>query len=78
MTKAGYWPDDSFINTLIIRKRRTTGPACIVIKIKNLQPLFDALYRDTDAYDRPTLFSKPGMDKPEETNPLSDLNTEKE
>lgn len=77
MTKAGYWPDDSFINTLVIRKRRTTGPACIVIKIKNLQPLFEALYADTEAYDNPTLFSSPSAGKPEETNPLSDLNLER-
>ena len=72
MTRAGFWKDDSFINTYHIYKRHTTGPACIVIKITNLQPKFDALYRDTEEYDAPTLFNAPAA-KPSETNPLSEL-----
>lgn len=72
MTRAGFWPDDCFINTYHIYKRRTTGPACIVVKITNLQPKFDALFRDTEDHDKPTFFSNPSA-KPAETNPLSDL-----
>lgn len=72
MTRAGFWKDDSFINTYHIYKRHTTGPACIVIKITNLQPKFDALYRDTEEHDAPTLFNQNGA-KPSETNPLLDL-----
>lgn len=74
MTRAGFWADDSFINTYHIYKRRTTGPACIVIKITNLQPKFEALFRDTEEHDKPTLFTNPqSAHKPAETNPLSDL-----
>ena len=72
MTESGFWPDDSFINTETSRKRRTTGPACIKITITNLQPKFDALYRDTEESEAPTLFN-PSSAKPSETNPLSDL-----
>ena len=74
MTRAGFWADDSFINTYHIYKRRTTGPACIVIKITNLQPKFEALFHQTDEHDKPTLFpSSQSIAKPSETNPLSDL-----
>ena len=74
MTDAGFWPDDSFINTETSRKRRTTGPACIKITITNLQPKFEALYRETEEHDKPTLFNPIAVDaKPSETNPLSDL-----
>ena len=74
MTRAGYWIDDSYINNLILRKRRTTGKACIVIKIVNLHYRFEALYTETEEFNRPTLFDQ-GMPpvKPSETNPLSDL-----
>lgn len=72
MTRAGFWKDDSYINTYHIYKRYTTGPSCIVVKITNLQPKFDALYRVTEEHDAPTLFSASAA-KPEETNPLSDL-----
>lgn len=75
MTRAGFWKDDSFINTYHIYKRLTTGPACIVIKITNLQPKFEALYRDTEEHDAPTLFTQSDT-KPSETNPLSDLMAE--
>ena len=72
MTEVGFWEDDSLIGTYIIRKRRTTGPACIKITIENLQPKFEALYRDTEEHDAPTLFSKtPAV--PSETNPLAEL-----
>ena len=74
LTRSGFWEDDSAINTLLLRKRRTTGPTCIVIKITNLKPKFDALYRDSEEYAAPTLFS-PTAQKPEETNPLADLMT---
>lgn len=74
MTDAGFWSDDSFINTETSRKRRTTGPACIKITITNLQPKFEALYCETEEHDEPTLFNpKPVAAKPSETNPLSDL-----
>ena len=72
MTDVGFWEDDSLIGTYIIRKRRTTGPACIKITIENLQPKFDALYRDTEEHDAPTLFNKTPT-VPSETNPLSEL-----
>ena len=72
MTEVGFWEDDSIIDTYIIRKRRTTGPACIKLTIENLQPKFDALYRDTEEHDAPTLFSSSAA-KPSETNPLSEL-----
>lgn len=72
MTESGFWPDDSFINTEISRKRRTTGPACTKITITNLQPKFDALYRDTEQHEAPTLFNTSDA-KPTETNPLADL-----
>lgn len=72
MTEAGFWQDDSLIGTYIIRKRRTTGPACIKMTIENLQPRFDTLYRDTEEHDAPTLFTQSDT-KPSETNPLSDL-----
>lgn len=74
MTRAGYWMDDSYINTLILRKRRTTGQACIVIKIVNLRPKFEALYVQAEEFDSPTLFNRDAkLAKPSETNPLSDL-----
>lgn len=74
MTDAGFWPDDSFINTEISRKRRTTGPTCTRITITNLQPKFEALYRDTEEHDKPTLFANTQTAvRPSETNPLSDL-----
>ena len=72
MTEVGFWEDDSIIDTYIIRKRRTTGPACIRLTIENLQPKFEALYRDTEEHDAPTLFNAPAA-KPSETNPLSEL-----
>jgi len=72
MTEAGFWPDDSFINTEISRKRRTTGPACTKITITNLQPKFEALYAEEAAAENPDLFN-PNAPKPSETNPLSDL-----
>ena len=72
MTEAGFWSDDSFINTETSRKRRTTGPACTKITITNLQPKFEALYRDTEESEAPTLFNQSSA-KPAETNPLSDL-----
>lgn len=72
MTESGFWPDDSFINTETSRKRRTTGPACTKITITNLQPKFDALYRDTEQHEAPTLFNTSDA-KPTETNPLADL-----
>lgn len=74
MTEAGFWPDDSFINTETSRKRRTTGPSCVRITITNLQPKFEALYRDTEEHDKPTLFARTKeAAKPTESNPLSDL-----
>lgn len=74
LTESGYWQDDSLIDTYIIRKRRTTGPACIKITIENLQPKFEALFRETEVHDSPTLFTqKESVSKPSETNPLSDL-----
>ena len=74
MTDVGFWKDDSKIGTYIIRKRRTTGPACIVIKIKNLQPQFEALYAETEEFVAPTLFNEgKGAKTPFETNPLEDL-----
>ena len=74
MTEAGFWADDSFINTEISRKRRTTGPACTKIVITNLQPKFEALYAETEEYHNPTIFSSTqSTSKPSETNPLSDL-----
>lgn len=77
MTRAGFWPDDSCINTYHIYKRRTTGPVCIVIKITNLQPKFEALYADTAEYQAPTLFNCQSTPKrPEETNPLLELQVE--
>ena len=72
MTRAGFWKDDSYINNYHIYKRYTTGPACIVIKITNLQPKFEALYRATEEHQSPTLFNAIAS-KPAETNPLSDL-----
>ncbi|MBO6031861.1 MAG: RusA family crossover junction endodeoxyribonuclease [Prevotella sp.] len=72
MTKAGFWKDDSYINTYHIYKRYTTGPSCIVVKITNLKPKFDALYRATEEHDSPTLFNT-SDEKPAETNPLSEL-----
>lgn len=76
MTRAGFWPDDSYINSYHIYKRRSTGPACIVIKITNLQPKFDALYRATEEQEAPTLFAT-DRKPPEETNPLSELSATK-
>lgn len=75
LTKVNFWKDDSFINTYHIYKRRTSESACIVIKITNLQPKFEALFRDTENYDNPTLFNQ-NQAKPAETNPLSDLQAE--
>lgn len=74
ITQAGFWTDDSVVVNLLLRKRRTTQTPCIVIKIRNLQPQFEALYRDTEEHDSPTLFnqSKPSP-KPSETNPLAAL-----
>lgn len=72
LTEVGFWGDDAWIDNYIIRKRRTTGPACTKITIENLQPKFDALYRETEEHDAPTLFNASAA-KPEETNPLSDL-----
>lgn len=77
LTRVGFWEDDSLVNNLNLIKRRTTGPVCITITITNMQPMFEALYRETEAYDNPTLFS-PKVDKsPSETNPLSDLSQSK-
>ena len=72
MTEAGFWSDDSFINTETSRKRRTTGPSCTKITITNLKPKFEALYRDTEEHDAPTLFSQ-STATPSETNPLSEM-----
>lgn len=74
LTEAGMWEDDSLIANEISRKRRTTQTPCIVIKIRNLQPKFEALYRDTEEHDSPTLFNqdKPSP-MPSETNPLAAL-----
>lgn len=74
MTEAGFWPDDSFINTETSRKRRTTGPSCTKITITNLQPKFEALYRATEEHDAPSLFT-PSTAKPAETNPLAELSS---
>lgn len=76
LTKAGFWKDDSYINTYHIYKRRTTGTACTLLKITNLQPKFEALYQETGEYESPTLFnqSKDPI-KPSEINPLQDLLT---
>lgn len=74
LTQVGYWEDDSLVNTLHLAKRRTTGPSCITITITNLQPKFDALYRETEDHDNPNLFNpSAAAQKPSETNPLSDL-----
>ena len=75
LTEAGFWEDDSLIANYLIRKRRTTQSPCIVIKIVNLQPKFEALYRETEAHDSPTLFDPPTTTTPSETNPLQDLKT---
>lgn len=74
LTESGYWEDDSLIDTYIIRKRRTTGPACIKITIENLQPKFEELFRETEEHDSPSIFTPANsVAKPSETNPLSDL-----
>lgn len=74
LTEVGFWTDDCVIDTYVIRKRRTTGPACIKMTVENLQPKFEALFRDTEEHDKPTLFTNPqSAHKPAETNPLSDL-----
>lgn len=72
LTEVGFWGDDAWIDNYIIRKRRTTGPACTKIIIENMQPKFDALYRDTEQHEAPTLFNTSDA-KPAETNPLADL-----
>lgn len=72
LTEVGFWGDDAWIDNYIIRKRRTTGPACTKITIENLQPKFEALYRDTEEHDAPTLFSQ-SIATPSETNPLSEM-----
>lgn len=72
LTEVGFWADDSLIDTYIIRKRRTTGPTCIKLTIENLQPKFEALYRDTEEHDAPTLFRQ-STATPSETNPLSEM-----
>lgn len=74
LTEAGMWEDDSLIANEISRKRRTTQTPCIVIKIRNLKPHFDALYRATEEHDAPTLFNQSNPPpKPAETNPLASL-----
>lgn len=73
MTESGFWPDDSFINTEVSRKRRTNGPACTKITITNLQPKFEALYAATYEHDSPTLFRQSQDFVLEETNPLSEM-----
>lgn len=74
LTEVGFWCDDCVIDTYVIRKRRTTGPACIKMTIENLQPKFEALFRETEEYAHPTLFKKQdSLAKPAETNPLSDM-----
>lgn len=75
LTEVGFWGDDAWIDNYIIRKRRTTGPACTKIVIENLQPKFDALYRDTEQHESPTLFNQSDV-KPAETNPLSEIRTD--
>lgn len=75
LTESGMWKDDSLICNFLARKRRTTQQPCIVIKIVNLQPKFEALYRETEAHDSPTLFTPPTTTPPSETNPLNDLKT---
>ena len=72
LTEVGFWGDDAWIDNYIIRKRRTTGPACTKITIENLQPKFESLYRDTEEHDAPTLFNA-SHSKPSETNPLAEL-----
>lgn len=74
LTKAGMWIDDSLINNEISKKRRTNKTPCIVIRIQNLQPKFDALYLAEKEASAPSLFSDPNHPAvPSETNPLSDL-----
>lgn len=70
LTDIGFWEDDSVIGTYIIRKRRTTGPACIQITIENLDAKFQQLYKDTMEYETPTLFSNGEAGSPSEINPL--------
>lgn len=78
LTEVGFWKDDCVIDNYIIRKRRTTGPACIKMTIENLQPKFEALYRETEECNHPTLFqSQETLAKPAETNPLLDALNEK-
>jgi len=72
LTEIGFWGDDAWIDNYIIRKRRTTGPACTKITVENLQPKFDALYRDTEQHAAPTLFNQSDA-KPKEANPLAEL-----
>ena len=72
--RAGFCEDDKLVNNLVVRKRRTTGPACVVFTVTNLQPKFEALYKETEAHESPTLFNNPSEDKkPSETNPLSEV-----
>lgn len=75
LTEVGFWGDDAWIDNYIIRKRRTTGPACTKITIENLQPKFDALYRATEEYESPSLFNQGDKPRPipSETNPIEDI-----
>lgn len=73
LTHSNFWQDDSLIANYLIRKRRTTQQPCIVIRIVNLLPRFNALYRETEDHDNPSLFSKDHQPTPSETNPLNDL-----
>ena len=77
MTEAGFWVDDSYINNEFNRKRRTNGPACTRITIVNLRPKFEALFRATEENESPTLFQKETVSRPEEQNPLSELELSK-
>ena len=73
LTQAGFWKDDSLLCNFSSRKRRTTQSTCMVIRIVNLQPKFNALYAATEEHDSPTLFNHSQNIIPEETNPLSEL-----
>lgn len=73
LTRSGFWEDDSLINTLTIRKRRTTETPCIKITIENLAPRFEQLYAETENFDNPDLFSEGEPSPPSEVNPLSAL-----
>ena len=45
LTRAGMWSDDAIIGHESSKKFRTTNKPHIVIKVKNLQPMFDEFYK---------------------------------